>query len=260
MKTLLLTNDDGVLSPGLRHLGDFLSGRYDVYVVAPDRERSGISMCLTINQPLRLTQLGKNRYAVDGTPGDCVNIALQSIMPKWPDFIISGMNDGENLCEDVFFSGTVAGAFIGHIYGIPSLAVSLVEPKPDNHDSDSNRKRQTPDFETGARITEQVLEKLLPFNNTNVVYNLNIPPNAGCNSKIVVTSLGLKRYKPTIVERVDPRGRKYYWIGTGTPVNTGDNGTDLHAVVNGDIALSILKYDLNNAEEMNKLVEAFNET
>jgi 5'-nucleotidase len=257
MKTLLLTNDDGVLSPGLQHLKNFFSPGYDVYVVAPDRERSGISMCLTINQPLRLTRLGEKEFAVDGTPSDCINIALQSIMPKWPDFIISGMNEGENLCEDVFFSGTVAGAFIGHIYGIPSLAVSLVVDKTNTDTNDPQGK--SPDFETGARITGQVLEKLLTLNNTNVVYNLNIPPNVSSKSKIKVTPLGLKRYKPSIVERVDPRGRKYYWIGTGTPVNTGDNGTDLHAVVNGDIALSILKYDLNDAEEMNKLIGAFNE-
>jgi 5'-nucleotidase len=257
MKTLLLTNDDGILSPGLRHLKNFFSADYDVYVVAPDRERSGISMCLTINQPLRLNQLGQKEFAVDGTPSDCINIALQGIMPKWPDFIISGINHGENLCEDVFFSGTVAGAFIGHIYGIPSLAVSLVTDKTDPGKKNADDER--PDFETGARITGQVLEKLLPLNNTNVVYNLNIPPHAGSTSKIKVTPLGFKRYKPSIVERVDPRGRKYYWIGTGTPVNTGDNGTDLHAVVNGDIALSILKYDLNDAEEMNKLIEAFNE-
>lgn len=257
MKTLLLTNDDGILSPGIRHLKDFFSPHYDVYVVAPDRERSGISMCLTINQPLRLTQLGEKEFAVDGTPSDCINIALQGIMPRWPDFIISGMNEGENLCEDVFFSGTVAGAFIGHIYGIPSLAVSLVANKTDTGTNDS--QGEPLDFETGARITGQVLEKLLQLNNTNVVYNLNIPPDVNSKSKIKVTPLGLKRYKPSIVERVDPRGRKYYWIGTGTPVNTGDNGTDLHAVVNGDIALSILKYDLNDAEEMKKLIGAFNE-
>jgi len=257
MKTLLLTNDDGILSPGLQHLKNFFSTDYDVYVVAPDRERSGISMCLTINQPLRLSRLGQKEFAVDGTPSDCINIALQGIMPKRPDFIISGINHGENLCEDVFFSGTVAGAFIGHIYGIPSLAVSLVTDKtgPDKKNSDD----EPPDFATGARITGRVLEKLLRLNNTNVVYNLNIPPHAGRNSKIKVTPLGFKRYNPSIVERVDPRGRKYYWIGTGTPVNTGDNGTDLHAVVNGDIALSILKYDLNDAEEMNKLIEVFNE-
>jgi 5'-nucleotidase len=253
MKTLLLTNDDGVLSNGLQYLKNFLSGSYDVYVVAPDRERSGISMSLTINRPLRVTRLGEKEYAVDGTPTDCINIALQGIMPGWPDFIISGMNEGENLCEDVFFSGTVAGAFVGHMYGIPSMAVSLVEGKIDTHE------RKPFDFETGARITAQVLEKLLPLKNTAVVYNLNIPPHVTGKSKIVVTSLGLKRYKPTIVERVDPRSKKYYWIGSGEPTSKGDNGTDLDAVARGDIALSILKYDLNDEKEMKKLVEVFHE-
>lgn len=247
-KTILLTNDDGILSSGIQHLKSHFSasGDYDVYVVAPDRERSGISMSLTINRPLRLTRLGEKDVAVSGTPADCVNVALQKILPHWPDFIISGMNEGENLCEDVFFSGTVAGAFTGHMYGIPSLAVSLIASKEGGFE-----------FEKGARITGQVLESLMPLNNTAVVYNLNIPSNAVEENNVVVTYPGLKRYKPSIVERVDPRGRTYYWIGTGTPDLNGDNGSDLHAVENGNVSLSVLKYDLRDIDEMKKLEEVF---
>lgn len=244
MKTILLTNDDGYYAEGLQSLKKHISGAYEVYVAAPDRERSAVSMSLTIHHPLRLTRMGENDYAVDGTPSDCINIALQKLLPRTPDFIISGMNQGENLCEDVFFSGTVAGAFIGHIYGIPSLAVSLIEDK----------ETRVFNYEDGARITGQVLEKLLPFRNNGVVYNLNIP--ARNSGKIVVTSLGLKRYKPSMEERTDPRGRKYYWIGTGHPVSDGDKGTDLEAAARGDIPLSVLKYDLNCIDEMNKLSEA----
>ena len=247
MKKLLLTNDDGYLSEGLQRLKDYLSSRYDIYMIAPDRERSAISMSLTINHPLRLNRISEKEFIVDGTPSDCINIALQKLMPQPPDFIISGMNEGENLCEDVFFSGTVAGAFIGHIYGIPAMAVSLI----------ADKKKGTFDFEESARITGQVLEKLLPLKNTNVVYNLNIP--AHNNGKIVVTSLGLKRYKPSIIERTDPRGRNYYWIGTGNPTSIGAEGTDLRAIKNGNIVLSVLKYDLNDTDEKKKLSEIFNE-
>ncbi len=244
MKTILLTNDDGILSSGLRVLKEFLSGRYEIYVVAPDRERSGISMSITINQPLRLKPMGEKEYAVTGTPVDCINIALQKILPQWPDFIISGMNEGENLCEDVFFSGTVAAAYTGHLYGVPSLAVSLIAGKKGKFD-----------YKTGARISGEVLEKLLPLHDHAVVYNLNIP--YGTNGKLQVTSIGLKRYKPTVVERLDPRRRKYYWIGTGEPETRGEKGTDLQAIAEGNIALSVLKYDLNESREMNKLIDLF---
>jgi 5'-nucleotidase len=251
MKTLLLTNDDGILSPGIQYLKEYLSEqeRYDVYIVAPDRERSAISMSLTINQPLRLNRVREKEFMVDGTPADCVNIALQEILPRRPDFIISGMNEGENLCEDVFFSGTVAGAFTGHIYGIPSMAVSLIEGKTENGDAF--------DYKAGARFTSQVLGKLLPINNASVFYNLNIPPATSSDSKIIVTYPGLKRYKPTIEKRIDPRGKNYYWIGSGSPASVGEDGTDLHAVKSGNISLSALKYNLIDLEEMKKLAEVF---
>jgi 5'-nucleotidase len=240
------------MSQGLRSLKEFLStshnSRYDIWVVAPDRERSGVSMSITINQPLRLSRLGEKEYAVNGTPVDCINIALQKILPKWPDFIVSGMNEGENLCEDVFFSGTVAAAYLGHLYGVPSLAASLIPDK----------KSGALDYKAGARITAQVLEKLLPLNNNSVVYNLNIPSlNTG---QLKVTSLGLKRYKPTIVERTDPRQRKYYWIGTGEPSAYGEPGTDLQATAEGHIALSILKYDLNSIEGRDQLAGVFTDS
>ena len=239
------------MSPGLQALKEFLTthytSRYDIWVVAPDRERSGVSMSITINRPLRLARLKEKEYAVNGTPVDCINIALQKILPRWPDFIISGMNEGENLCEDVLFSGTVAAAYIGHLYGVPSLAASLIPDK----------KTGVFNYEAGARITTEVLGKLLPINNIDVVYNLNIPStNTG---QLKVTSLGLKRYKPTIVERSDPRQQKYYWLGTGDPKTAGEQGTDLQAAADGHISLSILKYDLNATEELSQLAGVFND-
>jgi 5'-nucleotidase len=248
MKTILLTNDDGFYSMGIRALQSELQKKYRVVLVAPDREKSAISMALTLNHPLRLSQVEDDVYAVNGTTSDCVNIALQKILPAKPDFVVSGMNLGENLSEDVFFSGTVGGAFSGHLYGIPSLAVSLIAGL-------GQYQQQEFEFASGASITAKILDKLLGYAHDNVIYNLNIPfPNRG---EIALTKLGNKHYTPDIIERTDPRGRKYYWIGTGTPNYTPCEGSDIHAVQDGFISLSIIKYDLNSKEELERLAETF---
>lgn len=252
MKTILLTNDDGVMALGIQHLKNALSIHYDVYTVAPDRERSAVSMALTINHPLRLKQIEDKKFSVDGTPSDCVNIALQEVLPQWPDFIVSGMNEGENLCEDIYFSGTVAGAFTGHMYGIPSLAVSLIgENTPTGYSFD---------YEAGTRFTLYVLEKLLPLKTTSAFYNLNIPPNTTKDSKLLVTYPGLKRYKPSVVKKTDPRGKNYYWIGNGYPGQIGEEGTDLHAVKNGNVSISPLRYSAHGHQEMKDLENVFPRT
>jgi 5'-nucleotidase len=248
MKTLLLTNDDGFYSPGLTSLKTELEKNYRVWVVAPDREKSAISMALTLNHPLRINQVEENVFAVNGTTSDCVNIALQKVLPVSPDFVVSGMNLGENLSEDVFFSGTVGGAFSGHLYGIPSLAVSLIAGL-------GQYQKQEFDFAAGARIAARVVEKLLTGRHERVIYNLNIPfPNRG---EIAVTRLGSKHYTPDIIERLDPRGRKYYWIGTGTPNYASSEGSDIWAVQNGFISLSVIKYDLNCQDEADRLAKSF---
>lgn len=217
------------------------------YVAAPDRERSAVSMSLSIHQPLRLYSVSERVYAVEGTPTDCINLALQKILPVYPDFVISGMNLGENLGEDVLFSGTVAGAFAAHSYGIPALAVSLIADPGEGAFH----------FAGGARITASVLSRLLPLKNTRVVYNLNIPPRPV--GPIAITSLGCKNYQPSIEERTDPRGRKYFWIGSGYPKSRGADGSDLEAISRGAISLSIIKYDLNDTHELTLLSEAFHE-
>ena len=248
MKTILLTNDDGFYSQGLTALKTELEKKYRIWVVAPDREKSAISMALTLNHPLRICKVEENVYAVNGTTADCVNIAMQKILPTRPDFIVSGMNLGENLSEDIFFSGTVGGAFSGYLYGIPSLAVSLLAGL-------GQYQKQKFEFGQGAEISAKVLEKLIAFPHNGVIYNLNIPfPNHG---EIAVTLLGNKRYTPDIIERTDPRGRKYYWIGTGTPAYADREGTDVWAVQNGLISLSVIKYDLNSPGDHDRLAEAF---
>ncbi|MGE5341932.1 MAG: 5'/3'-nucleotidase SurE [Candidatus Omnitrophota bacterium] len=259
-KTILLTNDDGILSPGIQHLKEYLSERYTVVVVAPDRERSAISMSLTLNRPIRMHRVSDHEFAVDGTPADCINLALNEIMPRWPDFVVSGMNQGENLCEDVYFSGTVAGAFTARMYGIPAMAVSLIaapNAKDKMNLSQGNGNRY--DFSVGSYFTGYVLDKLLPIPDPNGIYNLNIPTYSGRDAQIMITHPGLKRYKPSVVKRLDPRDREYFWIGTGSPDTVGEKGTDLYAISNGHISLSILKHRLIDMDETKKLLALFSE-
>jgi len=250
MKTILLTNDDGFYSKGITALKTVLEKDYRVWIVAPDREKSAISMALTLNHPLRINPVEANVYAVNGTTADCVNIALQKILPEKPDFIVSGMNLGENLSEDIFFSGTVGGAFCGYLYGIPAMAVSLIAGL-------GQYQQQAFDFSAGAEISAKILKKLLAYEHDQVVYNVNIPfPNLG---KVAVTCLGAKRYTPDIIERSDPRGHKYYWTGTGTPNYSGQEGSDIWAVQNKLVSLSVIKYDLNAKSESMRLSSAFTE-
>jgi len=250
MKTILLTNDDGFFSSGITALKERLGRSWRVVVVAPDRERSAISMALTLHHPLRVKEIAADVYAVDGTTADCVNIALQKVLPARPDFVVSGMNLGENLAEDIFFSGTVGGAFSGMLYGIPALAISLIAGPPGDAACRPNW-----DLDAAAQIGERVLERLLPVADASMVYNLNIPfPN---NDRIMVTSLGQKRYTPDIIERQDPRGNRYYWIGTGIPTYGGEEGSDIWAVRNGFISLGVIHYGMNAAAEITRLKKIF---
>lgn len=247
MKSLLLTNDDGFFSLGITMLKERLQQDFQVYIVAPDRERSAVSMALTLNHPLRIRRIDHNVFAVSGTTSDCVNIALQKILPHYPDFVVSGMNLGENISEDVFFSGTVGGAFAGFLYGIPSMAVSLIP----NRDEAEGEYR----FAAAADTAAGILHKLLSYTHGPIVYNVNIPYEH--SGRVLVTRLGSKRYKPDVVERVDPRGRKYYWIGAGFPDYSGPPGTDVWAIQNGYVSLSVIRYDLNCHDEVARLSPLF---
>ena len=243
-KSILLTNDDGYQSHALIALRNSMEDLYDVTVVAPDRERSAISMAITLNQPLRVKQVEEKTFAVSGTPSDCVNIAMQEIMEERPDFILSGMNFGENISFDVLYSGTVGAAFSGHMYGVPSMAVSMI---PDRTRTDEDIY----DVAKGVEVTLRGLESIIHNCSNHIVYNLNIPYLN--NGEIVVTTLGRKRYRPDVERRTDPRGRDYFWLGTGHPIYDMDEGTDVWAVLNGYISLSAIRYDLNCDVELEKL-------
>ena len=225
MKTILLTNDDGFYSQGIIALKTELEKKYRVWVVAPDREKSAISMALTLNHPLRISQVEENVYAVNGTTADCVNIAMQKILPTRPDFIVSGMNLGGKPFGRYLFPGQWAVPFPVTCTAFPPWPVSLLAGL-------GQYQKQNFEFALGAEISAKVLEKLIAFPHNGVIYNLNIPfPNHG---EIAATLLGNKRYTPDIIERTDPRGRKYYWIGTGTPAYSRTaKATDVWAVQNG---------------------------
>ena len=247
MKTILLTNDDGYMSDGIVVLAEQLRKKYRTIIVAPDRERSAVSMSLTLNTPLRIKQIADEDYITNGTPIDCVNLGLKKIFSELPDMIISGINHGENVSEDIFYSGTVAGAFAGHLYEINSIAISLVLGKVKKAVTKEN-------MEEAARVSNKVIDSIIEKKFNNIVYNLNIPvPN---NGKVLSTYPDKKKYVPDIIEKTDPRGRKYYWLGTGNPLYSEEFGSDSNAIKNGYISLSRLKYDLACLDtEYGKIIE-----
>lgn len=198
---ILVTNDDGIASPGLHALASALRALGDVWVVAPDRERTAVGHAVTLHKPLRITNIERRLFMVNGTPADCVNLALAKVLPGLPALIVSGINRGVNLGDDVMYSGTVSAALEGTILGIASMAVS-------------QEGQDTFRFEVGARyaarIADQVLRHGLP---AETILNINIPDVPGRSIKgVKVTCLSRRRFDNPIVEKVDPRGRKYYWI------------------------------------------------
>lgn len=238
---VLVTNDDGVHAPGIRALAEALERVGDVYVVAPDREVSACAQSLTLKHPLRAERLDERRFSVDGTPADCVNLALVKLLPRRPELVASGINRGANLGEDVFYSGTVGGAREGTFFGVPSIAVSLAA----RGESDF-----TPAADFAARVATIVLEKGLP---ERTLLNVNVPP--GQPSGAVVTVQGRREHEGTIFEGLDPRRRTYYWIEEGRDNWMSDEMSDIYAVQNGLISITPLQTDTTH----HAVVPAFKE-
>lgn len=230
-----LTNDDGFFAEGLQVLVRRLRSLGVSYVVAPDREKSATSLSLTLRRPLRVEKISQNVFAVDGTPADCVYLALQKILPRRPDLLISGLNRGPNLGQqDISYSGTVAAAIQGTFLGLPSLAVSVL---PD----EQGRFPFSVAAEFTANFIQRLLKKKLP---PGLTLNVNIPPPP--TRGVRLTRLGEKRYNPEIIEKKDPRENLYYWIGAGRPTPVGDKGTDIWAVARGFISVTPLHTDLTD--------------
>ena len=240
MARILVTNDDGIYSEGIRKLAEALRPVGEVIIVAPDREQSAASHALTLNRPLRLLQLEENEWIVDGTPTDCVNLAvLKLLRESRPDIVVSGINFGPNLGDDVTYSGTISAAFEGALLNIPSIAFSALVGKHFSFD---------PCAEFAARMTRMVLAG---DRNPNVVLNVNFP-TAAFNG-VRVTRLGKRIYSEGVIERLDPRGRKYYWIGGEQPTWHPGEGTDFDAVQNGLISITPLHLDLTHHESIPRL-------
>src|SRR6202158_5793801 len=200
---ILVTNDDGVHAAGLGALAAALDELGEVYVVAPDREQSAVGHALTLHRPLRVTQVGERRFAVNGTPSDCVNLAVLGLLPERPVLVAAGINHGSNLGDDVTYSGTVSAAMEGTLLGVPSIAVSQADAG-------------TAGFEGATAVApllaSRVLVEGLP---AKTLLNVNVP--GGTADAIRLTRLGHRVYREKVVQEVDPRGQPYYWIGAGPP-------------------------------------------
>lgn len=242
---ILVTNDDGIHSPGIKALADALRTVGDVAVVAPDRERSAVGHALTLHHPLRALQLGPGMFSVDGTPTDCVNLGIHNLISFKPDLVVSGINRGGNLADDVTYSGTVSAAMEAALMGIPSFAVSLVtEGGGVNYQSAAG---------FAAQLAQQIFAMGLPG---DTFLNVNVPDLAEDELRPpLITSQGKRRYEGLIIDKIDPRGRKYYWIGSGEQTFLDLEGTDYHAVSRGHISITPLHPDLTNYSSLRLLHE-----
>ena len=240
--SILLSNDDGISSEGIAALQDVLAGLDEIWVVAPDRDQSAVSHSLTLQRPLRIEPLGPRRFTVDGTPTDCVNLAINGILPQRPRLMVSGINRGANLGDDITYSGTVSAAMEATLLGVPAIAVSLVGREPF-------------DFTSAAAFTRElaatVLRERLP---PDTLLNVNVPAGQAHQIKgYALTRQGKRRYGDAIVEKVDPRGKKYYWIGGDQLDFVDDEGTDFTAVQHGLISVTPLHLDLTNYTSLKQL-------
>jgi 5'/3'-nucleotidase len=242
MKRILVTNDDGVRSEGIHVLAESLRAMGQVIVIAPNTEASAIGHALTLRRPLRMEVVSDGVYEVDGTPTDCVNIGITQIFKGAPDLVVSGINKGYNLGDDVTYSGTVAGALEGALLGIPSIAVSLERSRADYDFG--------PASAAAARVAGIVLDQGLP---NRTFLNMNVPPGNPHGLRITFQA---KRNHVTVVDsRLDPRGKPYYWIEEGQDQWEPHDRSDYQAVKDGYVSITPLQPDLT-AYDMLKAVEA----
>ena len=241
MTRILLTNDDGIHSDGLIKLEEALRTVGDVYTVAPASEMSGASHSLTLSRPLRIRRIDERHWTVDGTPTDCVTLALHKILPReeWPHICVSGINHGGNLGDDASYSGTVAGALEATILGVTGLAFSLVARE--NYDF-------THAAAFAARIVRKVLAEGLP---EGILLNINMPP--GKLRGVSVTRQGMKNARPIITEKIDPRGKAYYWIGEEVFPEDTVEGTDYYAIKQGMVSMTPMRSDMTDHRSLVEL-------
>jgi 5'-nucleotidase len=237
---ILVTNDDGIYSEGIRKLAEALEPLGEVIIVAPDREQSAASHALTLNRPLRMIKLRPNEYIVDGTPTDCVNLAvLKLLKDQRPDMVVSGINFGPNLGDDVTYSGTISAAFEGALLNIPSIAFSALIGEGFSFDR------------CAAFAAELTRVALTEHRDPQIILNVNFP--VGAFKGVRIAKLGKRIYSEGVIERLDPRGRKYYWIGGEPPVWHPGEDTDFEAIQEGYVAITPLHLDLTHHESIPRL-------
>jgi 5'-nucleotidase len=241
---VLVSNDDGVEAPGIRILAARLAALGEVTVVAPDRDRSGASNSLTLDQPIRVKRLDNGHYRVSGTPTDCVHLALAGLLEREPDIVVSGINNSANLGDDVIYSGTVAAAMEGRFLGLPAIAVSLC-----------SRDHKGENFESAAEAAAVIMQRLLvdPLP-ANTILNVNVPDRPWAEIRgFEVTRLGHRHRSEPCIAQEDPRGRPIWWIGAAGAEHDAGPGTDFHSVRMGYISITPIHVDLTRYQALEKV-------
>jgi 5'-nucleotidase len=241
---ILISNDDGYLAPGINALADQLAGIAEIVVVAPDSNRSGSSNSLTLDRPLRVVKAANGFFSVNGTPTDCVHIALTGMLDEKPDLVVSGINQGQNMGDDTLYSGTVAAATEGFLFGIPAIAFSQVDHGWLNLDA-------------AARAAKDFVMRRLDQLHRPFLLNVNIPnlPYEKLQ-RVVPTHLGKRHESEPVIRTQDPHGNEIFWIGPAGKAKDAGEGTDFYAVANGSISVTPLQIDLTHLTQLDRLRQA----
>lgn len=239
---ILISNDDGYLAPGIVALANALRDIAEITVVAPDSNRSGASNALTLDRPLSVQRADNGFYFVNGTPSDCVHIALTSLMPELPDLVVSGINQGQNMGDDTLYSGTVAAATEAYLFGVPAIAFSQVDKAWSHLDS-------------AARIAREFAQRDFAHFSRPFLLNVNIPNVPYAEIKGVrATRLGKRHVSEPVIQATDPHGRRIYWIGPPGAAKDAGEGSDFHATSENYVSVTPLQVDLTNFSQIHDLV------
>jgi 5'-nucleotidase len=246
---ILISNDDGYMAEGIKALADAMATLGETTVVAPDRNRSGASNSLTLENPLRVSQLENGYYRVEGTPTDCVHLAITGLLEEEPDMVVSGINAGANLGDDVLYSGTVAAAMEGRFLGLPAIAISLTS-------------HQGTHYETAAWVAEQLVTKLkksaLP---ADTILNVNVPDvSIDQITGFESTRLGHRHKAEPVIRELDPRGRPMYWIGPAGEEQDAGPGTDFDAIRRNAVSITPLQIDLTRYDAIDTVANWLEDT
>ncbi len=240
---ILISNDDGYLAPGIVALAEALAPIAEIVVVAPDSNRSGSSNSLTLDRPLSLYRAANGFYFMNGTPSDCVHLALTGLLSYKPDLVVSGINQGQNMGDDTLYSGTVAAATEGFLFGIPSIAFSQVEPGWSQ-------------LESAAKMARRIVEQRFDTLQKPYLLNVNIPNRPYDDlEEIVATRLGKRHQSEAIIKSQDPHGREIFWIGPAGAAKDASEGTDFYATAQGKVSITPLQIDLTHSTQLNALKE-----